>query len=116
MCGLCAAYNANRGWTDLAGKPDFAYNGRPVSARVERGQRVWMLSHIMGFYGLSAVDWGGGSYLISNAAGRNVNVYNLSGIWTAVDQLMQQHPIDPLQPDLIQCLERAAIQGEKHED
>jgi hypothetical protein len=105
MCGLCAALNASRNWTDAAGQAAFAEYERPVSAREERERRVTILNHVLGFYGARVEDWGGSSYVLTGPCGKNANVYNLSGLWNALDELCGSPSIvDPLDPGLIERL------------
>jgi hypothetical protein len=105
MCGLCAALNASRNWTDAAGQAAFAENERPVSAREERERRVTILNHVLGFYGARVEDWGGSSYVLTGPCGKNANVYNLSGLWNALDELCgSASSADPLDPGLIERL------------
>jgi hypothetical protein len=113
MCGLCAALNASRNWTDASGKQAFTEYGRPVTTRLERDRRVTIINHIIGLYGLTIVDWGGSSYLMRSNYGGEANVYNLGGIWASVDELMQgAQSIDPLDPKLIDHLELLASVSE----
>jgi hypothetical protein len=114
MCGLCAAYNANRGWTDLAGRAGFSQGDCLVNTRDERERIIALLGHIMDFYGLKAIDWGGSSYLVSTVAGKNENVYNLSGIWHAADRLLGEAVLDPLEAELIERLE-GLVEGADNE-
>ena len=105
MCGLCAALNASRHWTDAAGQSAFSENGRPMTARQERESRATIINHILGFYGLNVADWGGSSYLLTAPSGKNANVYNLSGLWHAVDDLCPA-AVDPLDAELLDYLDR----------
>lgn len=96
MCGLCAALNASRNWTDLAGKSEFSLDGRPVNVRQERNQLVGVVNRVLAHYGVSVSDWGGSSYVVTNQRRQNENVLNLNGVWAAVDALMEHERPDPL--------------------
>ncbi len=108
MCSLCAALGGSRAWTDAAGKAAFATAGRTVTIGAERRRRVSLLNEILAHYGLSIADWGGNSYVLSDAAGRTANMYTLGGIWAEVDRLAAS-ACDPLDPDLVARL--AAVPG-----
>lgn len=105
MCGLCAALNASRNWTDASGQSAFTQNGRPIAARDEREKRVRIINSVLSHYGLQVADWGGSSYVITTLSGKNANVYNLGGIWDAADGLVAEKVIDPLDPVLLARLE-----------
>src|SRR5690606_33521582 len=75
MCGLCAALNAGRAWTDAAGRPQFSKAGSPIRASDERDRLVRLANGVLQHYGLTVSDWGGSSYMVANTAGRNENVY-----------------------------------------
>lgn len=105
MCGLCAALNAGRNWTDMAGKDEFSDGGRPVLASQQRARLVGIVNRGLHHYGITVTDWGGGSYVVSNAMGQNENVYAISAIWKAVDALLYPRTADPLDRDLVARLE-----------
>lgn len=104
MCGLCSALGSSKEWTDAAGRPEFEKAGRKVTRRAERERRVAHANNVLRFYGLELRDWGGNSYVLSNAAGRSENMYNLLGIWEAADRLAGR-PCDPLDSMLLEALE-----------
>jgi len=101
MCSLCAALGGSRYWTDAAGHDEFRHNGGKVTLRVEREKRVNFLNHILAISGLSISDWGGNSYVLEDGNGRRENVYNLAGIWDAVDEMVTT-PCDPLDADFLE--------------
>jgi len=105
MCGLCAALNAGRAWTDAAGRPQFSRAGSPIRASDERDRLVRLANGVLQHYGLTVSDWGGGSYMVANPAGQNENVYALAGIWESVDALLNGQTADPLDEALIESLE-----------
>lgn len=106
MCSLCAALGGSRYWTDAAGQAAFEKNGRKVSLRGERSRRVALLNRVLEPYALSISDWGGNSYVLSNAQGRTENMYTLAGIWAEADRLANR-ACDPLDPALIAHLDGA---------
>lgn len=110
MCSLCAALGGSRSWTDAAGKAVFAQGGRAITTRDERGRRVALLNSVLGYYGLQVSDWGGNSYVMTNAAGQSANMYSLGGIWADADRLASQ-PCDPLDEELIARLDTLGTAG-----
>ncbi len=114
MCGLCAALNSGRSWTHAAGKPQFSLAGKPIHVSKEREQLVRIVNAALDHYGVTVSDWGGGSYLAANRAGRNENVYGLGELWGSVDALLPGVDADPLDEALMDSLERLAARGLPH--
>jgi hypothetical protein len=85
--------------------------GNAVTVREERGRRVALLNTVLQQYGLSIADWGGNSYVMSNAAGHSANMYTLGGIWADADRLSNT-PCDPLDAGLIARLNAVRLRGE----
>lgn len=106
MCGLCGALGSNQYWTDAAGSADFQRNGVTVTRRDERRQRLAVINRLLLPHALQLRDWGGNSYVLESARGKVDNVYNLAGIWAAVDEHTAGNVIDPLDPALLEHLER----------
>jgi hypothetical protein len=106
VCGLCAALGASRNWTDAAGHDAFRRHGGKVTVRQEREARVALLNLLLAPSGLHIRDWGGNSYMLESRDGRRENVYNLNGIWAAVDALIPGG-CDPLDPRLLDTLAKA---------
>ena len=106
MCSLCAALGASRFWTDAAGHGAFRHNGGKLTLRHEREARVALLNRLLAPFGLRIRDWGGNSYVLQNHDGRRQNVYNLNGIWAAVDALIPGG-CDPLDPRFLDTLSKA---------
>ena len=104
MCSLCAALGGSRYWTDAAGKAAFSGNGHVVTIGQERGRRAALLNRVLDRAGLHLADWGGNSWILTDKAGRNQNLYTLNAIWTEADR-MGALPCDPLDPALIERLE-----------
>lgn len=105
MCGLCGALGSNQYWTDAAGSAEFQRNGIAVTRRDEREARVTLINRVLRLKGLQVRDWGGNSYVLEGPRGKLDNVYNLAGIWSAVDLYTGDVPIDPLDADLLDALE-----------
>jgi hypothetical protein len=105
MCSLCAAFGGSRFWTDAAGHDGFRHNGGKVTLRSEREKRVALLNRLLGAYGINIKDWGGNSYVLQDQKGQRLNVYNLAGIWAAVDT-MTGNGCDPLGQEFLEHLSR----------
>ena len=103
MCSLCAALGSSRYWNDAAGHEAFRWNGGRFSLRSEREARVALLNHLLCASGVSVRDWGGNSYILQNRQGRRQNVYNLNGIWAAVD-ILSPGGCDPLDAGFLDAL------------
>lgn len=106
MCGLCGALGSHQYWTDAAGSADFQRNGMTITRRDERERRLRLINRVLGSRGLVVRDWGGNSYVLEGPRGKVDNVYNLAGIWAAIDAHSGGAPIDPLDPHLLNELER----------
>lgn len=107
MCGLCGALGNSQFWTDAAGHADFRRNGSTLTRRQEREQLVGLVNRVLRGSGLSLRDWGGNSYVIEGARGKLDSVYNIGGIWAAIDRVTSGDEIDPLDGDLLERLEQA---------
>lgn len=108
MCGLCGALGASQYWTDAAGNRDFQENGISVSRRDEREARVGIINKVLHAANFRVRDWGGNSYVLEGPRGKLENVYNLSGIWSAVDKYTDDD-IDPLDPSLLAAMEKGLV-------
>ena len=114
MCSLCAVLGASRNWTDAAGHDAFRRHGGKVTLRQEREARVTLLNIVLAPSGLHVRDWGGNSYVLQRRDGRQENVYNLSGIWAAVDML-SPGGCDPLDLRLLDDLTKPQSRAPVHE-
>ena len=105
MCSLCAVLGSSRSWTDAAGRPEWAPAGHQITSRHEREHRVALLSSVLHYYQLQIYDWGGTSYVVTNAHGKSAHAYTLQGVWAAAERLVTGHGCDPLDVDLLEVLE-----------
>jgi hypothetical protein len=64
---------------------------------------VALINAILAHYRLQVADWGGNSYVMTNAAGHTANMYSLGGIWADADRLSASG-CDPLDQALIDRL------------
>ncbi|MEI9899327.1 MAG: hypothetical protein WDN31_03440 [Hyphomicrobium sp.] len=71
-----------------------------------------LLNSVLAHYGVHVADWGGNSYVMTNAAGHTANMYSLGGIWADADRLAGL-PCDPLDQDLIDRLNSAGKAADK---
>jgi hypothetical protein len=104
MCSLCAVLGSSRSWTDAAGRPEWASAGQ-ITRRHEREHRVALLNSVLHYYQLQIYDWGGTSYVVTNAHGKSAHAYTLQGVWAAAERLVTGHGCDPLDVDLLEVLE-----------
>ncbi len=103
MCALCAVLGRSTHWTDMTGRAEFQANGNKITRRYERARRAALIRPLLNQLGLELNDWGGSSWLVSNRAGKNEEVYQLTEIWAAAERLAGQS-CDPLDPNLLELL------------
>ncbi|GEM_PF-4630226 len=113
MCGLCAVLNAKNSWSDLAGKSEFSKDGQKIHANDERDVLLGMINRIFKYHQLTLSDWGGSSYILTNRQQQNRNVYDVTGVLGAADELLKDKVFDPLDHDLLNYL--SLMLGENHE-
>jgi hypothetical protein len=106
MCGLCGALGNSQFWTDAAGHADFQRNGSTLTRRQEREQLVGLVNRVLQGSSLALRDWGGNSYVIEGPRGKLDSVYNIGGIWAAIDRITPGEEIDPLDEALLERLEQ----------
>jgi len=102
MCALCGVFLTEAHWTDSSPSP----SGSSVrTRRHERLHRVALANRILRHYGFKISDWQGNAYLLSGATGQTAVLPNVAAVWPAAEQL-RKRALDPLDPDLIEALER----------
>ncbi|MGO8917911.1 MAG: hypothetical protein ACLQJR_18575 [Stellaceae bacterium] len=106
MCGLCGVLGGGEHWTEVGAG---AGNAQPVPPRrrAERLRRVGLVNAVLAHYGLTLGDWQGASYVLSSRTGRTEIVGDLAQVWQTAAQ-MSGRPCDPLDPTLVERLEREA--------
>jgi hypothetical protein len=102
MCSLCGVLGSGPHWSDAVAPPD-APQSR--TRRQERAARIALANRVLRHYRLKLGDFEGQSYVLRSATGRQAVVPDLVGMWAAAAQLAGR-PCDPLDPDLIDALER----------
>lgn len=106
MCSLCGVLGAGEHWTDAAGgRGVFAGRDGQITHRQERQRRVALANRVLAHYRLSLGDFSGQQYVLRTPTGRAAMVPDLVGMWGAAEQLAGR-ACDPLDPDLIEALER----------
>jgi hypothetical protein len=106
MCALCGVLGGEDHWTDAAARPGvFTRNVGPLQRRRERAHRVACAQRVLAHFGLVLSDWQGKSYVLSTATGKTEIVDSLTHLWSTAEKLVGA-PCDPLDPALIQRLER----------
>ena len=101
MCGLCGMLGGEH-WTEEA-----AGAGASAPRRAERLRRVGFANTVLVHYGLRLDDWQGSSYVLSSRTGRSEIVATLMDAWQAAERMLGRG-CDPLEPALIERLEREA--------
>ena len=97
MCALCGVFLTEAHWTDVS--------DGSRTRRHERLHRVALANRILKHYGFKLSDWQGNAYLLSAATGQTVVLPNVAAVWPAAEQL-RKRTLDPLDPNLIDALER----------
>lgn len=75
--------------------------------RRDRAARVLLLNRVLGHWGLSVGDWAGSVYTLSDGKGRSIVVTDVGMVWSSAEKLVGA-PLDPLDPGLLDALERHA--------
>ena len=109
MCVLCWQFLTEWHWTDQRfddrAAPATAGSDRERSRRRDWHHRTQVLNHILGHYGLRLDNWHSRHYILSDRKGRTVMIQNLGALWPAAQQLVGR-PLDPLDPRLLETLDR----------
>jgi hypothetical protein len=101
MCGLCGILAGADHWSDKGAVPQGSTPSQLRQFRTRVANRV--LAH----YGLKLTD-ATGSLILQSATGQSALVPHLGALWTAADRLGRR-PLDPLDPELIEALNRADV-------
>ncbi len=105
MCGLCGVLGVQH-WTDQAGDA-----GEPVPTRRQaRLRRIKLLNQILSFHRVRVDDWQGASMAVRGPTGQTELAETLADFWPKVEALAK-HPLDPLDPALLEHLECVVAQG-----
>lgn len=73
--------------------------------QISRARRLGLINRILKPFGCAVEDWSGGKYIVRGFSGRAVLVDHLPQIWAAAEDIAKR-PLDPLDPALLQRLER----------
>jgi hypothetical protein len=98
MCGLCGLLGGVH-WTDDA-------VGGALPPRQLKLRRAALLNRVLGFYRIRVDDWQGAALAVRGPTGRSALVDNLAALWPAAEDVAGR-PLDPLDPALLDHLERA---------
>lgn len=99
MCGLCGMFGGADHWTDQSG-------GAGLERVAERRHRVEVANLVLRPFGVRCAEWQG-RLTVSGQTGRSMVVDHLGGLWPAAEKLAGK-AIDPLDPTLIERMERLA--------
>ena len=94
MCVLCSQLMTNH-WAEVGG------------GMRDRIERVRFLNLVLAHWGLRLDDWGNRVYVLRNAKGVGKPVPDLGKLWV-IAELLNEGPLDPLDPKLIERLAGAA--------
>jgi len=99
MCGLCGLLGENVHWSDPLGDE--------LPRRRERLRRIAAINKVVAPFRLKVEDFQGVSYLLLGATGKQELATGLEQLWKAAELLIGR-PLDPLDPQLLDHLERQA--------
>ncbi|WP_297832569.1 hypothetical protein [Pseudomonas sp.] len=99
MCGLCGLLGEDVHWSDPLGDE--------LPRRRERLRRIAAINKVVAPFRLKVEDFQGVSYLLLGATGKQELATGLEQLWTAAERLIGR-PLDPLDPQLLDHLERQA--------
>jgi len=108
MCALCGVLGGAEHWADAHARPGaFTRNTGPAERRRERARRVAEANRILAHVGLVLSDWRGTTFRLSTRTGKTELVGSLAHLWAAAERLTGR-PLDPLDPVLLERMERPA--------
>lgn len=109
MCVLCGEFIMQVHWTDqTSDDSDTVRVGEKQRDRQRtRIERVNLCNQIFTHFGLKLEDWNGSKYILKDRKGTTEVVHDLGTLWTSAEKMLN-HPIDPLDPKLLEKLERLA--------
>lgn len=102
MCGLCGLFQGTSHWTDSK----LGEGTAALPRRQERLRRVTAVNRVLKHYRLKLSDWQGSAYLLSGPTGQSQVIDNIAALWPMAEAIARR-PLDPLDPALIEYLERA---------
>ena len=97
MCGLCGVLGQEH-WSDAR------QVGEGVTFRHARERRAALASAVLAPKRARVADWQGAKLRLTTATGRVVLVDTLADLWHQADKVLG--PVDPLDPDLLEKLDR----------
>ena len=99
MCGLCGLFATGRHWTDGAGPGQRTGEG-------ERRHRAAVANAVLALWGLRLSSWAG-RFTLTGRTGKSAVVDNLGALWPQAERIAGR-PLDPLDPAVIERIERTA--------
>jgi hypothetical protein len=103
MCGLCGVLGGGTHWTEE--RSGDGGGGSAQTRRAARLARVRLVNAVLAHYRLKLADWQGSSYVVSSATGQSELASDIVQVWRVAERMAGQ-PCDPLDPALIERLER----------
>jgi hypothetical protein len=109
MCGACAVLNNAPDWADRVGNPEGIGHSRNLTRAAERQRRVALVNLLLRPSRMKLFDLGY-NFSLQASTGRVEIVEGLAHIWAAADRLNTE-PVDPLDLDQLEALERTGHAG-----
>ena len=106
MCGLCGLLGIVH-WTETSAHPEAFTGATRRTIRAERLHRSAMVNTALSAARLKLSDFQATNYIVRSPTGKQEIVEDLQAVWGAVERL-RGRPIDPLDDDWIDHIERAA--------
>ena len=98
MCALCGMFGGAGHWTDRPG-------AEPAGRAVERRRQAAIVDLVLQPLGMRCSERDG-RLVVTGPSGQTKVVDHLGGLWPAADRLAGR-PVDPLDPELLERLERS---------
>ncbi len=110
MCAFCALLSGGSHWSEAG--TDAARTDAPAGRErlLERRGRVRLVNRILAHHGCALKDWNNNSYILRGQRGQTSLVESLPQVWARAEEISKK-PADPLDPELLKALSKAADSG-----
>ena len=110
MCAFCALLSGGSHWSEAG--TDAAQTDAPAGRErlLERRGRVRLVNRILAHHGCALKDWNNNSYILRGQRGQTSLVESLPQVWARAEEISKK-PADPLDPELLKALSKAADSG-----
>lgn len=105
MCILCGEFVEQIHWTDMERKQlETVVVGEHQRARKRsRDLRTKICNDLLKFYGITLREWNNSRFIMTNGKGKMAVLNDLGQIWQQAEEMIG-HPVDPLNPKLLEKL------------